>query len=89
MVAGLVIPRIVVAGTNSGVGKNTVVAGLCRALCRRGLRVAAFKCGPDYLNPTYHFRVARVRSQNLDGWMMGRDGILSTFHGAAADADML
>jgi cobyrinic acid a,c-diamide synthase len=80
MVAGLVSPRIVVAGTNSGVGKTTVVAGLCRALCRRGLRVAAFKYGPDYLDPTCHFRATGVRSQNLDGWMMGREGVLSTFH---------
>jgi cobyrinic acid a,c-diamide synthase len=83
-----VIPRIVIAGTNSGVGKTTVVAGLCRALRRLGLRVAAFKCGPDYLDPTYHFRAAGVRSQNLDGWMMGRDGVLSTFHGAADNADI-
>jgi cobyrinic acid a,c-diamide synthase len=88
LVARLVIPRIVIAGTNSGVGKTTVVAGLCRALRRRGLRVAAFKCGPDYLDPTYHFRAAGVRSQNLDGWMMGRDGVLSTFHGATVDADI-
>jgi cobyrinic acid a,c-diamide synthase len=88
VVASLVIPRIVIAGTNSGVGKTTVVAGLCRTLRRRGLRVAAFKCGPDYLDPTYHFRAAGVRSQNLDGWMMGRDGVLSTFHGATANADI-
>jgi cobyrinic acid a,c-diamide synthase len=52
------------------------------------LRVAAFKCGPDYLDPTYHFRAAGVRSQNLDGWMMGRDGVLSTFDGATANADI-
>jgi cobyrinic acid a,c-diamide synthase len=83
-----VIPRIVIAGTNSGVGKTTFVAGLCGALRRIGLRVAVFKCGPDYLDPTYHFRAAGVRSQTLDGWMMGRDGVLSTFHGAVTNADI-
>ena len=34
---------ILVAGTSSDAGKSVVVAGLCRALVRRGLRVAPFK----------------------------------------------
>lgn len=34
---------ILIAGTGSGVGKSSVCAGLCRALARRGLRVAPFK----------------------------------------------
>ena len=34
---------ILVAGTSSDAGKSVVVAGLCRALARRGLRVAPFK----------------------------------------------
>jgi len=84
----VVIPRIVVAGTNSGVGKTTVVAGLCGALRRLGLRVGVFKCGPDYLDPTYHTRAAGSRSQTLDGWMMGRDGVLSTFQRAAVNVDI-
>lgn len=34
---------LLVAGTTSDAGKSTVTAGLCRALARRGLRVAPFK----------------------------------------------
>ncbi|GAA6524993.1 cobyric acid synthase [Intrasporangium sp. DVR] len=34
---------ILVAGTSSDAGKSVVVAGLCRALARRGIRVAPFK----------------------------------------------
>ena len=34
---------LLVAGTSSDAGKSVVVAGLCRALTRRGLRVAPFK----------------------------------------------
>ncbi len=85
---GISTPRIVIAGTNSGVGKTTVVSGLCGALRQLGLSVSVFKCGPDYLDPTYHLRAAGVRSQTLDGWMMGRESVLSTFHNAAKNSDI-
>ncbi|MEJ6012536.1 cobyric acid synthase [Corynebacterium sp. H127] len=34
---------LLIAGTTSDAGKSVVVAGLCRALARRGIRVAPFK----------------------------------------------
>ncbi len=82
------IPRLVVAGISSGSGKTTVTAALARAFTRRGLRVAVFKSGPDYLDPTYHERAARARSHNLDSWMMGREAVLATFASAAQGADL-
>lgn len=82
------IPRLVIAGTSSNIGKTTVMVGLIRALRARGLRVAVFKCGPDYLDPTYHVRAADAPCHNLDGWMMGRDAVLSTFTRASQGADI-
>lgn len=84
----MIIPRLVIAGTSSNVGKTTVMVGLVRALRARGLHVAVFKCGPDYLDPTYHVRAADAPCHNLDGWMMGRDAVLSTFTRASQGADI-
>src|ERR1700674_3415106 len=82
------IPRIIVAATGSGVGKTTATVALIGAMRARGLKVAPFKCGPDYLDPTYHQRAAGVRSHNLDGWMMTRDSVLATFARISAGADL-
>jgi cobyrinic acid a,c-diamide synthase len=81
-------PRIVIAGPSSGAGKTTAVVALVRALRARGKRVAVFKCGPDYLDPTYHARAAERPSHNLDGWMMGKDAVKRTFARGAAGADI-
>src|SRR5260370_34659073 len=81
------IPRVVVDGTSSGVGKTTVMVALTEALRRRGRRVAVFKCGPDYLDPTYHARASGGACHNLDGWMMGREAVLQTLARGARGAD--
>lgn len=82
------LPRLVVAGTASGVGKTTTMLALTAALSARGLRVATFKCGPDYLDPSYHARAGGNACHNLDGWMMGRAAVEQSFARAARGADL-
>ncbi len=80
---------IVVAGVASGVGKTTVTLGLLEAFRRRGLRVQAFKVGPDFIDPGFHESITGRPSYNLDGWMCGREAVLACVARHAADADLV
>lgn len=60
------IPRIIIAAPKSGSGKTLITCSLLQALKNRKLNVAAFKCGPDYIDPMFHTKVLGVPSGNLD-----------------------
>jgi cobyrinic acid a,c-diamide synthase len=80
--------RIVIAGTGSGVGKTTVTIGLMAALIKKGLTVQGFKCGPDYIDPTYHTTVTKRVSRNLDSWMLSKETVLDIFQHGSKGADI-
>ena len=81
-------PRIVVAGTHSGVGKTTVASGLMAALSGRGYRVAPFKVGPDFIDPSYHTLAAGRPGRNLDAFLSGPEMIGPLFAHGAHGADI-
>jgi cobyrinic acid a,c-diamide synthase len=80
--------RIVIAGTGSGVGKTTLTIGLMSALKKRGLEVQGFKCGPDYIDPTYHTAVTGRPSRNLDSWMLERKIVKEIYDRGKKGADI-
>jgi cobyrinic acid a,c-diamide synthase len=81
------IPRIAIAAAASGAGKTTIAAGLIAALHRQGLIVQSFKCGPDYIDPSYHTRAAHRACRNLDAWMLNDHQLIDGFSRAAHGAD--
>jgi cobyrinic acid a,c-diamide synthase len=57
------------------------------ALAKRGLKVAPFKVGPDFIDPGHHSRITGVASRNLDGWMLPQEFNLDAFAKWSKDAD--
>ncbi len=82
------IPRVVIGGTHSGVGKTSTAIGIMGALARQGKQVQAFKMGPDFLDGTFHCSVTKRPSRNLDSWMMPRAKIPSIFTSGCIGADV-
>jgi cobyrinic acid a,c-diamide synthase len=74
-----VLPRLVITGTHSGVGKTSVVLAILGALRQCGIHVQGFKVGPDFIDPMYHREVTGAPSYNLDSWLMGQEGVRQAF----------
>ncbi len=73
------IPRLVLAGTTSGVGKTSITCAIIHALQKKGYSVQPFKVGPDYIDPSYLSSIAGKNAFNLDVWLMGKNRLLDSF----------
>jgi cobyrinic acid a,c-diamide synthase len=76
---------LLVAGTQSGIGKTTIMLAICEALKASGHSVQSFKVGPDFIDPSHLEKVTGAPCYNLDSFMMGDDGVKREL--AKGDAD--
>ena len=67
------------AGTGGDCGKTFLTLGLTAAWLRKGMRVAPFKKGPDYIDAAWLTLAAGVPARNLDLWMMDSQAVLRSF----------
>src|SRR5947209_13863012 len=84
----LTLPRIVLAGVSSSVGKTTITTAFIANLRARGIRVQPFKVGPDYIDPSHLAFAASQPCYNLDTWMMPPSRMLDIFCSTAPSADI-
>jgi len=75
----LKIPRLVVAGITSGVGKTSITSAIIYGIKKRGYRIQPFKVGPDYIDPSYLSAISGKDAKNLDVWLMGESELLHSF----------
>jgi cobyrinic acid a,c-diamide synthase len=75
----LKIPRLVIAGSTSGVGKTSISCAIIHGLKKRGYSVQPFKVGPDYIDPSYLSLISNNETKNLDVWLMGKNELIQSF----------
>lgn len=80
---------LMLAAPASGQGKTTICAALARLFRRRGLRVALFKAGPDYLDPQVLGLACEGAALQLDPWMAGEQYCRQMLHEAARVSDLI
>lgn len=68
--AELKLPRFMLAAPASGSGKTTLTCAVLKALMNKGMKTAAFKSGPDYIDPMFHSHVIGTKSRNMDLFML-------------------
>jgi cobyrinic acid a,c-diamide synthase len=82
-------PGLIVAAPASGSGKTVVTLGLLRALRRRGVAVAAFKVGPDFIDPAFHRAASGRACRNLDPWAMRPETLAEALASVGAGAELV
>ena len=79
--------RLVISAVSSSSGKTTLAMLLCAWARGQGRQVAAYKCGPDFIDSQYLEFASGRPAYNLDEWMTGGPkGVLRSFalgHGGA------
>ncbi|TAN26530.1 MAG: cobyrinate a,c-diamide synthase [Actinomycetota bacterium] len=88
MPQGRLGPRVIIAGTSSGVGKTTVTTAILSALHHAGLRVSPAKVGPDFIDPTYHELACGLRGRTLDTFLLGTEAIVPALFDLSRSAEI-
>jgi cobyrinic acid a,c-diamide synthase len=80
---------LIIAAPQSGSGKTLITLALLRAFRNQGLRIAAAKVGPDYIDPRFHAVATGLPSFNLDPWAMRGDLIDTLLMAAGNEVDLI
>ena len=80
---------LMISAMASGAGKTVTCCAILAALKKRGVRLQAFKCGPDYIDPMFHTRALGIPSRNLDLFLQGEAGVQKTLSRAEADLALI
>ena len=73
------IPRLIIAGATSGVGKTSITSAIIYGIKKCGYTVQPFKVGPDYIDPSYLSSISKNNAKNLDVWLMGENELVQSF----------
>ena len=80
-------PRVVFSALRGNSGKTFLTVGVGACLTLRGKALSPFKKGPDYIDAAWLEMATGHPCYNLDLFLMGREGMLSSFITRVQHAD--
>jgi cobyrinic acid a,c-diamide synthase len=83
-----ILPRIIIAALKGGSGKTITSLGLAAAWLDKGLKVAPFKKGPDFIDASWLTLAAGRPCYNLDSFLMTDPQIAQSFHSNSVGMDI-
>jgi cobyrinic acid a,c-diamide synthase len=83
-----IAPRIIIGALRGGSGKTMLSVGLTAAWQEKGIRVAPFKKGPDFIDAGWLTFAAGRSCHNLDPFLMTGAQILHSFFAHSEDSDI-
>ena len=84
----MALPRILIAALRGGSGKTIVSVGLIASWRKRGMAIASFKKGPDFIDAGWLALAAGRPCHNLDTFLMPADQILLSFTSRTLSTDL-
>ncbi|NVM21273.1 MAG: cobyrinate a,c-diamide synthase [Desulfobacterales bacterium] len=84
----MAFPRIIIAALRGGSGKTIVSVGMIASWRKRGMAIAPFKKGPDFIDAGWLALAAGHPCHNLDTFLMPTDRILLSFTNRTLATDL-
>ncbi len=82
------IPGIVIAGLSGGSGKTIISLGITAAWKKKGIKVSAFKKGPDYIDAGWLSKAAGRPCYNLDTFLCDPDVVTRSYFNHSIDSQI-
>ena len=83
----MAFPRIIIAALRGGAGKTIVSLGLIASWRKRGMAIAPFKKGPDFIDAGWLALAAGQPCHNLDTFLIPAYQVLLSFSHRTQDSD--
>jgi len=79
--------QVLISAAHKSSGKTTLSIGICAALSARGVALAPFKKGPDYIDPMWLQQASAAPCYNLDFYTMSAAEIIGVFRQHCANRE--
>lgn len=82
------LPGFIISALGGGSGKTILATGIIAALNKKGVKVAPFKKGPDYIDAGWLSLAAGCSCYNLDTFLIPGPDVVDSFHRHASPCDL-